>query len=144
MPEAVSKPSESSEVVLQRDFSGTRILLAEDEPINQMIAQEMLEELGFDITVANNGKEALDLVMENTYDLILTDMQMPVMDGLEATSRIRALAKGKRVPIVAMTANAFAEDRAKCLAAGMNDFVAKPVDPETQFATLFKWLSIAK
>ena len=144
MPEAVSKPSESSEVVLQRDFSGTRILLAEDEPINQMIAQEMLEELGFDITVANNGKEALDLVMENTYDLILTDMQMPVMDGLEATSRIRALAKGKRVPIVAMTANAFAEDRAKCLAAGMNDFVAKPVDPETLFATLFKWLSIAK
>ena len=119
-------------------------MLAEDEPINQMIAQEMLEELGFDITVANNGKEALDLVMENTYDLILTDMQMPVMDGLEATSRIRALAKGKRVPIVAMTANAFAEDRAKCLAAGMNDFVAKPVDPETLFATLFKWLSIAK
>jgi two-component system sensor histidine kinase/response regulator len=108
MPEAVSKPSESSEVVLQREFSGTRILLAEDEPINQMIAQEMLEELGFDITVANNGKEALDLVMENTYDLILTDMQMPVMDGW-SNGRIRALAKG-----AFMTAR-FAEDRAKCL-----------------------------
>jgi two-component system, sensor histidine kinase and response regulator len=118
-----------------------RLLLAEDNPINREVALALLEGLGLHIEVAEDGQQALDKARAAPYDLILMDMQMPVLDGLAATRAIRALPSVPRMPILAMTANAFAEDRAACLDAGMDDFVSKPVDPEVLYATLLKWLN---
>jgi CheY-like chemotaxis protein len=115
-------------------------LLVDDEPINQMIARELLEASGLQVAVADDGQAAVDRVAAEPFDLVLMDMQMPVLDGLKATRRIRQLPDRADLPVVAMTANAFVEDRAQCLAAGMNDFVAKPIDPNTLFATLLRWL----
>ena len=119
---------------------GARVLLVEDNLLNQEVAIEMLSDLGLVIDRAANGQEAVALVAANRYDLILMDMQMPVMDGLEATRRIRQMPTLARTPIIAMTANAFDEDQAACFAVGMNDFVAKPVEPETLHGVIFKWV----
>ncbi|GAB4258184.1 MAG: hypothetical protein Kow0065_07780 [Methylomicrobium sp.] len=120
---------------------GARILLVEDNDINQEVAQAILETAGLDVEVAHHGGEAVaKLQSGNAYDLILMDMQMPVMDGLEATRRIRELENGKTVPIVAMTANAFEEDKIRCLEAGMNDHIAKPFDPDSLFVSLAHWI----
>lgn len=133
-----------AEQLLQRDFHGRRILLAEDEVINQEVACMLLKEAGLVIDVAEDGGIAVDMAAHHDYALILMDMQMPNMDGLEATRRIRASVPSSQVPIIAMTGNAFEEDRERCLAAGMNDFIAKPVDPNVLFGTVLKWLSSEK
>jgi PAS domain S-box-containing protein len=125
---------------LQQRFAERRVLLVDDEPINREIAHLLLEDTGLIIETAEDGQEAVERLSSESYDVVLMDMQMPRMGGLEATRQIRQLPNGQHLRIIAMTANAFASDRADCLAAGMDDFIAKPIDPELLFATLLKWL----
>ncbi|QPF75344.1 response regulator [Roseateles sp. DAIF2] len=126
---------------LQQQFAGTRVLLAEDNAVNQEVAVALLSSAGLKVDVAEDGQQAVDMVEQSDYALVLMDVQMPVMDGLDATRAIRASSRGRELPILAMTANAFAEERQRCLDAGMNDHVAKPVVAEQLFATLRLWLS---
>ncbi|MBT9491796.1 MAG: response regulator [Paucibacter sp.] len=126
---------------LLQQFRGPRVLLAEDNAVNQEVAVAMLGSAGLVVDVAGDGQEALRMAGEYDYALILMDVQMPLMDGLAATRAIRGSAHGRHTPILAMTANAFAEERQRCLDAGMNDHVAKPVVAEQLFATLHMWLS---
>ncbi len=132
--------AESAEETLQRDHRGARILLAEDDPLNQEVALELLRQVGLAPDLAVDGGEALRMAERTDYALILMDVHMPVMDGLEATRAIRALPGRAATPIIAKTASAFHEDRAACLAAGMDDFMPKPLLPEQLFAMLLKWL----
>ncbi|MDE2455829.1 MAG: bacteriohemerythrin [Burkholderiales bacterium] len=136
-------PARSAEAALAAAHRGRRILLAEDEPINREVVTSFLAEVGLEVDEALDGQEAFERARATDYDLILMDMQMPELDGVEATERIRALPERARVPIIALTANAFAEDRARCLAAGMNDFLTKPLHPERLYETLLTWLDKA-
>jgi two-component system sensor histidine kinase/response regulator len=116
------------------------ILVVEDNKLNQEVALGLLIDEGFKVDIANDGREAIDMIQQNYYDIVLMDMQMPVMNGVEATIEIRKNAKFDSLPIVAMTANAMLQDREKCLQAGMNDFISKPIDPEELFRTLLQWI----
>ncbi|PKO42699.1 MAG: hypothetical protein CVU31_14155 [Betaproteobacteria bacterium HGW-Betaproteobacteria-4] len=126
---------------IQETLAGRHILIVEDEPINREIALELLKDFGTTADTAENGRAALELLKANRYDLILMDMQMPEMDGLEATRHIRAQPQYTLLPIIAMTANAFAEDRQRCMEAGMNDFIVKPVEPDDLKMLLLHYLA---
>ena len=131
---------ESAETCLRTRFAGTRLLLAEDEPVNQEVSRGLLEDVGLVVDVAEDGTVAVALAKRTRYALILMDMQMPRLNGLDATRQIRTLPDYGHTPILAMTANAFGEDRQVCLDAGMNDHIAKPVDPDKLYETLLGWL----
>jgi two-component system sensor histidine kinase/response regulator len=117
-----------------------RVLLAEDNELNQEVALGLLKDAHMSIDVAENGEVAVRMVGNHNYDLVLMDMQMPVMDGVAATKAIRSNPQFRALPIVAMTANVMANDREKCIEAGMNDHVAKPIDPDELFAALLRWI----
>jgi two-component system sensor histidine kinase/response regulator len=141
-------PSQSHQVVLPRPvgtadlagLEGARVLLVEDNEVNQQVALELLGVAGVQVAVASNGEQGVRRVQESPYDLVLMDLQMPVMDGLEATRRIRALPGFATLPILAMTANAMAGDRERSLEAGMNGHITKPIDPSELFDVLRRWL----
>jgi len=120
-------------------LNNIKVLLVEDNDLNQQVVIELLNSDGIQIDVADNGQIALEMVVKRAYDVVLMDMQMPVMDGYEATRRIREKPEFSALPIIAMTANAMTEDRERCINAGMNDFVTKPIDPDQLFSTLQKW-----
>ncbi len=124
-------------------LSGAKILLVEDNEINQQVAREILQYRGMEVTIARNGLEAVNITEENTFDAVLMDIQMPVMDGYTATKEIRKNISGNDLPILAMTANAMSGDREKSLDAGMNDHVTKPIDPKALFSALAKWVKLS-
>ncbi|MFO1412445.1 MAG: PAS domain-containing protein [Burkholderiales bacterium] len=136
--EAATAPAPDAETELRVRHAGKRVLVAEDEPINREVVSFLLAEAGLAVETVEDGEQAVARACAQAYDLILMDVQMPRLDGLAAVRRIRPQRPG--TPIVALTANAFAEDRVRCLAAGMDDYLAKPVEPGTLFAMLLRWL----
>ena len=131
-------PALASDTLLLR---GARLLLAEDNEINQQIAIELLESAGASVVLARNGREAVDMARDGSaYDAVLMDLQMPVLDGMQATREIRADPRLAALPIIAMTAHAMLEERERCLAAGMVDHITKPIDPQAMFKTLARWV----
>ncbi|MDB5892180.1 MAG: hypothetical protein JWP47_3011 [Polaromonas sp.] len=124
-------------------IKGQRVLVVEDNDINQIVATEILQDFGLEVDIAEDGQKALEQVQQQRYDLVLMDMQMPVMDGVTATREIRRLPGLVGMPIIAMTANAMQQDRIKCLQAGMNDFLTKPINPDDLRDMLLRWITPA-
>lgn len=150
LAKSAAEPTDSAELgfqdpntadTLAERLRGARVLLAEDDPANQEVARGLLEKRGLTVRIAQNGAEAVAYLRQESFDLVLMDVQMPEMDGIDATRAIRALPEYQHLPIIAMTANIFSEDRGRCLAAGMNDFIAKPVDPLTFYRVLCRHLT---
>jgi two-component system, sensor histidine kinase and response regulator len=137
-PEATGPVQIASSFEIDRT-RGTRVLLVEDNEINQEVAIGLLEDAAIQVDLAENGEIAVRMANDNDYDAVLMDMQMPVMDGIEATRAIRSDPRFQNLPIIAMTANAMAADREKCLKAGMNDHIGKPIDPDQLFSVLLRW-----
>ncbi|HVR53280.1 MAG TPA: response regulator, partial [Pseudorhodoferax sp.] len=143
---AAREPQRSAALDALRGLRGAQLLLVEDNDLNQQVASELLRDAGFVVDIAENGQDALGMVQARAdrtpaYDLVLMDMQMPVMDGVTATRALRQDPRHASMPILAMTANAMAADRARCLAAGMQDFIAKPIEPEAMWQALARWLT---
>jgi two-component system sensor histidine kinase/response regulator len=136
VPTAASRPDSGDE---SQALAGLRVLVVEDNAINQEVAREILRGWGVEVRLASSGPEALRILEAESYDVVLMDVQMPEMDGFEATGRIRQMARHQALPILAMTANAMEQDRLACLEAGMNDFITKPVEPEALLETLRRW-----
>ncbi len=132
-------PMEKSEVTLAA-IRGAKVLLVDDNDLNQEVGTELLRGAGLVVDVAENGQVAVDKVLAGQFDLVLMDMQMPVMDGVTATRALRAMPQFDELPIIAMTANAMQSDREACRAAGMNDHVAKPIEPRDLFACMLRWV----
>jgi two-component system sensor histidine kinase/response regulator len=140
----VPAPAEADQLATDHRLGavrGARVLLVEDNEINQLVARELLEDAGLIVEVADNGEIAVSMAQKASFAMVFMDMQMPVMDGVTATRELRKIARLAHMPIVAMTANAMEEDRRKCMDAGMNDFVAKPIDLATLRAVLLRWIS---
>jgi PAS domain S-box-containing protein len=127
-----------------KPIQGAHILLAEDNLINQQVATELLQQAKFIVDIANNGQEALDKLADNSYDCVLMDIQMPVMDGYTATRKIREQEQYKDLPVLAMTANAMVEDKEAAFDAGMNAHITKPINPQDLFSTLIKWIEVGE
>jgi PAS domain S-box-containing protein len=136
----IPTPGLPAETILARDYSDRRILLVEDDEFNQEIALILLNEIWPTVELAEDGQDAVERMKTERFDLILMDVQMPRLDGMDASRQIRALPHGVEVPIIALTANAFIEDRNRCFAAGMNDFLSKPVKPVELYEVILKWI----
>lgn len=145
---APARQCEVQEVPASSDYAGlgaikgARILLVEDNDINQIVAGELLKDAGFAVDFADNGEIALEMLGKAMYDLVLMDMQMPVMGGVEATVALRKLPQLRNLPVIAMTANVMAQDRQQCLDAGMNDFLVKPIEPDRVWEVLARWITL--
>ncbi|MBF0561301.1 MAG: response regulator [Alphaproteobacteria bacterium] len=139
-PSPRTSPRDAPDDQTLRPIQGARILLVEDNEVNQQVACEVLRQARFVVDVANHGQEAIECLVPGRYDCVLMDIQMPVMDGLEATRRLREDPRFANLPILAMTANAMMADRQRALEAGMNDHIAKPVEPQDLFAVLLRWI----
>jgi len=126
--------------VLPREFAGARVLLAEDNPVNSMLVVELLDMVGLAVSTAATGVQAVELVRQGGFELVLMDVHMPEMDGLIATRTIRQLPQGRDLPIIAMTASVLRDEQEACVAAGMNGHLAKPIDTQALFEALLYWL----
>ena len=140
LPEKNSKLKKAHEMAMVKEFTGAHILLVEDNEVNQLVASRILKNAGLVVEIANNGREAVDMVRATSYDLVLMDIQMPEMDGITATRKIREIPGVQDLPIVAMTAHAMSGDREQSLRAGMNDHINKPINLQELFSVLAKWL----
>jgi CheY-like chemotaxis protein len=125
-----------------QNLPGARVLLVEDNEINRIVLKELLEKQGIQVQIAENGVEALNNMEHNGYDCVLMDVQMPIMDGFQATRRLKEISTLKDIPVIAMTANAMQQDRQKCLEVGMVDFISKPILPLTLYQVLSKWIKV--